>query len=50
MHYFKGAISEWDVKWSLSWDNYTLYLYGIPGSDDEDNKPEMEVRNAADIF
>lgn len=43
-------MSEWDVKWTLSWENFILYMASIPSSDPEDEKPKMEVRDAADIF
>lgn len=44
-------MSEWDVKWTLSWENFVLYMSSIPRADSaDDDKPTIETKNAADFF
>lgn len=48
MKYFR--MSEWDIKWRMTWDNYMLYVASIPTFDTEEKTDEPEEKHAADIF
>jgi len=50
LKYFEGGISEWQLKWSVTLDNYMLYISAIPSYDSKSDEPNLEVKDAADIF
>ena len=40
--YFKGAFSEFDLKWKTSWNNYMLYMGSIAGPSEVDLNTESK--------
>ena len=50
LKYFKGSMTENDIKWSLTWSNYMLYIATIPDSPEAEEKKPIEVKDSDDIF
>jgi hypothetical protein len=51
LKYFKGSMTENDIKWSVTWSNYMLYIASIPESPEETEKYKgIEVKDADEIF
>jgi hypothetical protein len=48
MKYFR--LSEWYIKWELSWENFSLYLSSIPFYEDEPVNRQLETVDVNDVF
>jgi hypothetical protein len=48
MKYFR--LSEWDIKWRMSWRNFYLYMASIPSDDETPSTPPLEVKDADELF